>query len=389
MSDFEVVHLFAGPGGWEEGMRRVAPRTGTGFELDKNACATAVAAGHARVQADVSRIATALVVRIMRGLVASPPCTKFSPAGKGLGRIVMDLLAEGIRRMFQGVDCREQLADDIYPTALAEQEAANAKRPDGKKWPRERVEKAARADADSTVLVLEPARFIADALAAGGPLEWVALEQVESVLPLWKVYAQCLRELGWSVWAGALNAADFGVPQVRERAVLMARRHGDVAPPAPTHARTPGPVLFGEELAPWVTMADALGWGMTARPSMTVTSGGATTGGAEPFGNAARQGMRRELEDGRWAWRRSPAVVAGDPPIAAPGDGDRAGGDCQDEESIRITIREAAILQSFPADYPWQGTQGSQFLQCGNAVPPGLAAAVVTAVVPSDVAVAA
>ena len=55
-----IVEGFAGPGGWSEGLRVAAPDAVTiGVEIDRWACATARAAGRARIQADVARFPVA------------------------------------------------------------------------------------------------------------------------------------------------------------------------------------------------------------------------------------------------------------------------------------------------------------------------------------------
>jgi hypothetical protein len=77
--------------------------------------------------------------------------------------------------------------------------------------------------------------------------------------------------------------------------------------------------------------------------------------------------------------------VNGDPRISAPGHHDPAQSGSQQEGAIRVTVQEAAILQGFPPDYPWQGSRTAQFQQIGNAVPPPLALAVLAALLGVDV----
>lgn len=363
-----IVDLFAGPGGWDEGLRMIGRTDVLGIEWDESACLTAEAAGHKRLRADVAALNPRDYIGA-NGLIASAPCTKFSGAGSGVGVKVLHILIDAIRRIFAGDDCIAETREAVYPTCLRDRERANARRTSARRWTPEKVEAAAREDAFVTCLVLEPARWI----VAMNP-EWVAMEQVPQVQPLWDVYATHLRGRGFSAWTGLLCAADYGVPQTRTRAILMASRVRPVTPPVPTHAEHPeGVDLFGGgHREKWVSMAEALGWGFDSEPSCTVSSGGAATGGAEPFANA---GYRKRLSDWLRGSNQANAAIQG-PHEPAP---TMLFGHCSNDVSwypseehakpgeqmsaaervesggIRVTIQEAGVLQSFPADYPWDG----------------------------------
>jgi hypothetical protein len=48
-------------------------------------------------------------------------------------------------------------------------------------------------------------------------------------------------------------------------------------------------------------------------------------------------------------------------------------------DGVRITVEEAAVLQSMPRHYPWQGTKTQQYQRIGDLVPARLAAHIVGA----------
>lgn len=443
-----IIDLFAGPGGWDEGLRLLGIRDVVGIEWDEWACRTAVAAGHARIMADCWTHPP----HDCDGLIASPPCTTFSSAGHGGGRDALHVLVNAVAAAINGtLNARavtNDVTDAIYATTTSRKAAlSRAPKADRKAF--------ARRQAITSMLVLTPARW----LATVSP-RWIALEQVPGVLPIWEAYVHQLRRRGWSAWCGILNAADYGVPQTRKRAILIARRDGIPAePPVPTHARHPEPSLFGTPER-WVSMAAALGWDgeidrrtnsrgprgttvptvtvPTDRPAPALTGEGATGQWVlrnnnqeracvrsldEPAGtifvgnNLNRiEWQRRDSGPGaermprsvdepsytirangsgaapggartpRWFYDRPATTVVGSfrpDVIAAPGYRTEVSRQ-NAPDSVKVEQWQLGVLQSFPADYPWQGTRTKQGQQVCNAVPPLLAAAILKPLVAPD-----
>jgi DNA (cytosine-5)-methyltransferase 1 len=93
---------------------------------------------------------------------------------------------------------------------------------------------------------------------------------------------------------------------------------------------------------------------------------------------------RRAENRGReWSEGRLATTVVGDPRVPAPGhknDEQSPESPGRMEGAVRVSVGEAAILQSFPLDFPWQGTRTRVFEQIGNAVPPLLAYAILAEV---------
>ncbi|MER7576136.1 DNA cytosine methyltransferase [Streptomyces sp. NPDC126514] len=221
-ADLPVLDLFAGPGGWSEGLRTLGLRD-VGIEIDPAACATRTAAGHTTICADVAAYPTAPIRGKVSGLIASPPCQTFSAAGLRAGNDDMDLCHQGLDDLAAGRDTRDAL-------------------------------RARCADARS-LLAVEPLRYALDLTP-----EWIALEEVPAVRPVFEHIARILRAHGYATWVGVLNSADYGLPQIRRRCILLASRTAPVGPPEPTHAKHAEPEsLFGPGRAAWLTMADALG----------------------------------------------------------------------------------------------------------------------------------
>jgi site-specific DNA-cytosine methylase len=222
-----VLDLFAGPGGWDVALKRMGLDP-LGVEWDDAACATREAAGLRTLQGNVAELDPA-------GSVTSTCSSPRRPARRGR-----------------------------WPASAWARRTSSTSSPAPTSWrwaTTPATSTAEQCEDNRSMLVVEPIRFIRHLKPT-----YVALEQVPPVLELWTLFATFLEQWGYSVWTGVLEAERYGVPQTRERAILIASLNGPVAPPQPTHQRyIPGEpqrhdITFDGEVLPWVSMAEALGW---------------------------------------------------------------------------------------------------------------------------------
>lgn len=372
-----AVDLCAGAGGWSVGAESVGFQSRAAFEIDPVARATYranIAEGHetAVFGKDITACDPTVVPESddIQAIFGGPPCQPFSSA-RG-----------------------ESFAGDVQETVLY--------------------------GVSEWVAELEPAV--------------VALENVSGLKQdnrhVLVAVRQRLEDIGYAVGVITLNAADFGVPQERERLFILGIR-GDLEPPAkwePTAVRSAsgGQTTFANlcrGLDSYYTAGEALEelpaplsaqWpgddpvhltppGDARRyvdPRTTPTwvrrtADGYEAGGIDgdmlmPPNHVAPDHAREKREKyanwelgycgGRTTDRRlhpdEPAPTMtfsqGTPPIHYTGTSPESEGALADVR--RLTPREVAKIQTFPDSFAFGGTRTDQYRQAANAVPPLLGA---------------
>lgn len=282
--DFEAIDLFAGCGGLSLGFEACGIRT-AGYEMEPDYVATY----RANLAGDCQCVKLDVKQEYpnVSVVIGGPPCQPFSVGGKQLG--LMD-------------------SRDGFPVFV-------------------------------------------DAVEKTNPDIWV-FENVRGLLyrnkPYFDEVVTRLKSMNYIVEYRLFNVVDFGIPQNRERLIVVGHRGTFYFPGEANHRVTAGEAL--EELA--FSVPDGAKFLTTSMDRYVAN-----------YEKASKCVTPRDLHLDRPARTLTCRNLAG-----ATGDMQRIR--LSDGRRRRISIREAARLQSFPDGFKFQGTETSQYYQVGNAVPP-------------------
>lgn len=185
---------------------------------------------------------------------------------------------------------------------------------------------------------------------------------------------QALFSAGWQTRVELFNAANYGVPQRRVRVVLIGYRAGD-EPPIPDASHSEG---NEPGLASWVSMAEALAALDPLEADEIIRPSGKLASELEkiPAGSGVKSPGKRETTrpGGHWGYKQGAFVADLKRPartVTANAQQDWIRDPLHGLR--RLSPRECAALQTFPADWMFAGKRVDQYRQIGNAVPPLLA----------------
>jgi len=180
----------------------------------------------------------------------------------------------------------------------------------------------------------------------------LSLDHGEVIRSIIRAFQSC----GYRVEYRLFNMADYGVPQTRRRVIIAGTRDDmykghNFRFPEPTHSKKAG--LDG--LKPWVTIEEAL-QGIPEPTEQSVLPNHVYS--KYKVTNRSFTGHRRTNPN-----KPSPTILAR---------GDGKGGVCaiqHPRNHRRLSVRESAIIQTFPNDFVFSGKMNSCYRQVGNAVP--------------------
>lgn len=173
-----------------------------------------------------------------------------------------------------------------------------------------------------------------------------------------------LNDMGYEVSWELIQSADYGVPQLRPRFILVALQK-EFAP----FFEFPAPVSH------WLTVGEALhdlmaenGWpgaDLWAKRANTVAptlvGGSKKHGGPDVGPTRARAAWAKLGVKGSSIAEEAPSFdFTTDAEVDMP----------------RLTVRMGAVIQGFPQDWKWSGGKTAQWRQVGNAFPPPVAEAI-------------
>jgi len=193
--------------------------------------------------------------------------------------------------------------------------------------------------------------------------KYFCLENVRGIMTLNKgkdfsEILSALEDCGYQVKFKVLNAADYGVPQNRVRVIIVGVHHDEIDSfeykyPEPTHSRK------GDNGLPrWVSIAEAL-------------DGIGDPGETNLLNHVC---SRYKVTNRDFTGHRKTDPEKPSPTILARGNG--GGGVCaiqHPNNHRRLSVRESAIVQTFPLSFEFHGSLSSMYRQVGNAVPTKLA----------------